>query len=117
MKARDWIFAPALIAAGVITAGSVAPDAKADGVLSAVEIAYVAVYGASAVCPTLDSYPSTSGVLGVAEAIVGDGFAEGDAVDVINASVWEFCPWHWALLVGIGQAARAGGNDVATEVV
>ena len=115
MKAREWVWAPALIAAGVITAGTVAPTAKADGVLSAGEVAYVAAYGAGAVCPTLDSHPSTSGVLGIAEAITDDGFAADDAVDIINASVWEFCPWHWPLLVGIGQAARAGDNAVATK--
>ena len=108
MRARDWIFAPALIAAGVITAGTVAPDAKADGVLSAVEVAYVNAYGPIAVCPTLDNHPSTSGVLGIAEAITDDGFGADDAIDIINASVYEYCPRHWPLLVAIGQAARAG---------
>lgn len=114
MKTREWVWAPALIAAGIVTAGTSAPDAKADGVLTAVEVAYVNTFGPIAVCPTLDSHPATSTVLGIAEAVTEDGFAVDDAIDIVNASVYEFCPWHWPMLVGIGQAARAGDTVAAT---
>lgn len=110
MKACEWIWAPALIAAGTITAGTLAPDAKADGYLTTDEAAYANAYGASAICPTLDDYPSTSGVLGVTDGIISDGFSADNAVDVLNVAVWEYCPRHWPLLVGVGQAARAGSN-------
>jgi hypothetical protein len=80
--------------------------ARADGFLDDDEAAYVDLFGRRAVCPTLDQYHSTSGVLGVTEVIVGDGFTPDNAIDIVNASVWLYCPRNWPLLVAVGDAAR-----------
>lgn len=83
------------------------PEARADGVVSDAEFAYIQTYGASAVCPTLDRFPSEAGVMGIASGIMDDGFAPDSAVDIINASVSNFCPKYWPLLQAIGAQARA----------
>lgn len=79
--------------------------AKADGVLSDTELVYVDLYS-DAVCQTIDEYHSASGVIGVAQAIAEDGFADDDAIDIINASVHTYCPRNWPLIVAIGKVAR-----------
>lgn len=98
----------ALAGIGAVLAGAVLGTgiARADGELDPVEVAYVKAYGASAVCPTIDAYPSEAGVTGVWQAIVEDGFYPDAAVDIINASVAVYCPRHWGLLEYIGAKAR-----------
>jgi hypothetical protein len=81
--------------------------AHADGFLDDDEAAYVDLFGRRAVCPTLDEYHSGGGVLGVAEAITRDGFTPDNAIDIVNASVWLYCPRNWPLLVAVGNAARS----------
>lgn len=103
---REWVWAPVLLGVSLIAAGLTAPEVKADGILSATEAAYVLAYGEVAVCATLDDYPSTAGVLGVADGIMDDGFTADNAIDIINASVMEYCPRHWPMLVQIGKEAR-----------
>lgn len=99
-------YALGIITGSFLTAGLVfAVPAKADGVLSDSEAVFVELHG-TIVCRVIDQYHSLSGVMGVAEAIRQQGFSTGDAVDVINASVQEFCPRNWSLLVAIGRAAR-----------
>ncbi|MFV8173750.1 hypothetical protein [Mycolicibacterium peregrinum] len=83
-----------------------APKAHADGVLSDREAIYVLAYAESAVCPVIDMFPNVAGVTGVMNGIVDDGFTYDSAVDIINASVHEYCPRNWALLQRIGSAAR-----------
>ena len=46
-----------------------ASPARADGNLDPDEQVFVDLYGADAVCPTIDDYPSRPGVQGVAAAI------------------------------------------------
>jgi hypothetical protein len=84
----------------LIPVGLAAP-ARADGIISHAEFAYIQAYGASAVCPVIDEYPTMAGVLGVLDGVTDDGFAADDAVDIINASVQDYCPSHWR-----GNAAR-----------
>jgi hypothetical protein len=86
--------------------------ARADGVLSDTEQVYVELYS-SAVCQTIDEYHSASGVLGVSQAIAEDGFANDDAIDIINASVSTYCPRNWPLIVAIGKVAR---GEIAEKV-
>lgn len=80
--------------------------ARADGVLTDAEAAYVITYGATAICPVIAKYPSVGGVMGVAQGIIDEGWAPDDAVDIINSSVAEYCPRFFPLLVAIGNAAR-----------
>lgn len=80
--------------------------ARADGVLTDAEAAYVITYGPTAICPVIAKYPSVGGVMGVAQGIIDEGWAPGDAVDIINSSVAEYCPRFWPLLTAIGNAAR-----------
>jgi hypothetical protein len=87
--------------------------ARADGVLSDTEQVYVELYGQSAICTTIDEYHSASGVLGVAQAIADEGFANDDAIDIINASVWVYCPRNWPLILAIGKVAR---GEIAEKV-
>lgn len=89
----------------LLTAGT--GVAKADGILSDSERAYVSTYH-DAVCQTLDSYPTYAGVMGIAQAIMDEGWAGDSTADIMNASVQGFCPRHWTLLVTIGETARAG---------
>lgn len=89
----------------VLAAGGIA-TARADGVLSSAESAYVAQY-ATAVCGTLDENPFPAAVFAIVEVIVNeDGFAPDDAVDIVNTSVQLGCPTHWAMLERIGEQAR-----------
>lgn len=90
-----------------------ASPAKADGMLDEDEQVFVELYGADAVCPTLTEYRSLSGVMGISDAIVDEGFSRDSSVDIINASVQAYCPQHWPLLVAIGRAARGSGGSVA----
>lgn len=99
----------ALTAFGIVLAGAClgyATDARADGVLSNVEWAYVQAYGAAAVCPTIDLFPTEAGVMGVMAGIAEDGFTGDSAVDIINESVSSYCPRHWPLLQAIGAKYR-----------
>lgn len=103
-----------MAALGVIVFAS---SAKADGYLDDDEQVYVEMYGELAVCPTITEYRSLAGVMGIAEAIVEQGFSPDSAVDVINASVQAFCPQHWSLLQAIGKASRAAdGQSVKAKI-
>lgn len=74
------------------------PQAKADSDDDWVAAyAYAATYG-SAVCETLDSYPSHAGIYGIADAITDDGLTYYQAGQVIAVSVTEICPRHTALV-------------------
>lgn len=108
MKTRDWIWAPAMIAAGMLTAGALAPDAKADGHLTGTELVYAATHGTTAICPVIDKYPQPDGVLGVVDGITLDNFTQDDAFDIVAAAVWRFCPDHWLLVVDAFEQSAAG---------
>lgn len=102
-----------LAAVGALAAAAqlaTAEPASADGIISDTEYAYVTTWGPTAVCPTIDAYPTKAGVFGVMAGIMDDGFAADAAVDIINESVSTYCPRHWALLVRIGDEARAQNN-------
>ena len=109
---RRWLrklTSPMVIAAmplAIIPVGLAAP-ARADGVLSYSELAYASQYGAGAICPVIDEYPSIAGVRGVLDGIAEDGYSYDSAVDIINYSVATYCPRNWSLLVAIGRAARS----------
>lgn len=94
------------MAAGAVLAGTGIGYARADGVVSDAEFAYINTYGAGAVCATIDEFPTQAGVFGVGQGIIDDGFTADSAVDIINASVAAFCPQHWPLLQAIGAQAR-----------
>lgn len=102
-------WAPWTIAAGLILGAAIygATPARADGILTDAEYAYVLTWGPTAVCPVLDQFPTANGVFGVVRGITEDGFSPDNAVDIVNESVYDFCPRHWQMLVAIGQAARA----------
>ena len=108
-------YALGIITGSFLTAAAItfATPVKADGYLDDDELVYVELYGADAVCPTISTYRSLAGVMGVAEGIVADGFSPDSAVDIINASVQTYCPQHWPLLVAIGRAARAQNQGSA----
>lgn len=98
-----WLmFASLLFGACVYFAG----PARADGYLDEDEQVFVELYGADVICPTIGDHRSLAGVIGVTEAIVGEGYSADSAVDILNASVQAYCPQHWPLLVAIGRAAR-----------
>lgn len=101
-------YALGIITGGFLTAAIVlaAAPAKADGYISDDEAVFIELHGAQ-VCSVIDKYHSMGGVMGVAEAISEQGFSASDAVDIINASVQEYCPRNWSLLQAIGRAARA----------
>lgn len=102
-------FLAAVAFGALLAAGSMA-TARADGYLDDAETAYVLAYGEHAICPTIASYPSTAGVMGVASAIMDEGWAPDSVADIVNAAVGEYCPRFFPLLVAIGNAARANST-------
>jgi hypothetical protein len=97
---------PLAVAYAAALAMTAAAPANADGYIDSAEASYIMAYGPTAICPVIDLFPNAAGVLGVAQGIVNDGFFVDNAVDIINAAVWEYCPRHWALLKVIGAQAR-----------
>lgn len=54
---------------------------------------------ATAVCETLDMYPSTGGVTGVAQFLMFDqGYTSDDAASIVVQSVIGYCPHHVPVL-------------------
>lgn len=106
-----------LMAVSVLVGGSVgvscAPPAHAD--IDDTEAAYIYTYGPSAVCPVIAAYPTEQGVLGVVEGIHEDGFTYPNAAEIVNTSVYRYCPEFWGLLVRIGEEAR--GERVGGRLV
>jgi len=97
-----------LIATSAVLGAAVyfSAPASADGFLNDSEADYVSTYGAGAICPFIDEHDA-DGVVAVVETITDEGYAISDAVDIVNASVWMYCPRNWPLLVAMGNAARA----------
>ena len=112
-KLREWVWAPLLVAAAILSGLITAPDAKADGQLSAREAEYTARYGPTMVCQTIAAFPTTDGILGVAAVIMDDGFTADSTADIINASVLVYCDRYFPLLQAIGSRARAQGDGMA----
>lgn len=114
-RLRDWIWAPILVAAAILSGLYTAPHAKADGYLSTGEADYVNNYG-YIICDTIATRPTAAGVLGVVKGVMTTGgFTGDDAVDVVNASVLTSCPEWWVLLEAVGAQFRAaqGGSVLA----
>lgn len=112
MKAEDRV--PVALLMGTMALFGAAlyfsAPAQADGYLSDAEADYVGDYN-EAVCVTIDDHNTYYGVLGVVAGVVDHGgFADHDAVDVVNASVWLHCPHNWPLLVAMGDAAGSEGT-------
>jgi len=59
-------------------------------------------------CNVLDQYPTEDAVVAVVRSVMSDGFDMGSAVDVVNYTVYTYCPQHWQLLVNIGNKYRTG---------
>ncbi|OBA94639.1 hypothetical protein A5668_09045 [Mycolicibacterium fortuitum] len=105
-RLRDWLWAPILIAAAILSGLVTAPHAKADGYLSTGEADYVNNYG-YIICDTIATRPTAAGVLGVVKGVMTTGgFTADNAVDVVNASVQGQCDEWWPLLQRIGRQAR-----------
>ncbi len=93
------------VAALIVSAFVFAPAAHADGYLDDDELVYSELHG-QVICDVITDYYGLSGVLGVHQAIMDDGFTADSAVDVLNFSVHEYCPENWRLLVAIGKQFR-----------
>lgn len=85
---REWLWAPLLLAVAILSGLITAPTAQADPVRDA-----VANYGLI-VCEVLDEYPTVDGVVGVLTALVEDGYAPGQAGNIVFKSVVAFCDNH-----------------------
>ncbi|AGI12991.1 hypothetical protein PBI_BUTTERS_44 [Mycobacterium phage Butters] len=103
MKLREWLWAPILIAAAILSGLFTAPSAHADAVDDA-----VATYGVPVVCETLDDYPSADGVFGVALAFYGQGYTPEQSGEIVAQSVIVFCPEHFG-------AVRAFINEYGSK--
>ena len=103
---RNTFLAAALALAAAVT---LAPTAAADEPSTAV-VAYAATFG-GIVCDVLDDYPTTSGIIGIAQAIQSDGLSSYEAGQVIGLSVSEICPRHTALILRFANAY--GGRRIA----
>ncbi|OAN40840.1 hypothetical protein [Mycolicibacterium iranicum] len=105
-----------MIAAGMLTAGALAPDVKADGHLTGTELVYAATFGTTAICPVITTFPTADGVLGVVDGITLDNFTQGDAFDIVGAAVWRFCPEHWPVVIDAFERSAAGPVVVAGAI-
>ena len=101
---------------GALIAAATMPVARADGYLSNAEQAYVDAYGAIAICPVIARYPSEAGVMGVASAIMDEGWSADSTADIVNAAVVQHCPRFWPLLQAIGRAARANNGQAGYRI-
>lgn len=81
--------------------------ARADGHLDRDEGRWVSRYG-TAICTVLDGFPSPTPwhVIGITEGVRDQGWPVDSAVDIVNASVDEYCPEYWPLLVMTGNMFR-----------
>ena len=95
-----------LVAFGAMLAGGATATARADGILNATEAGYVHDYGRLIVCAPLSGTPAPATVIAVTKAVMQDGFAPDNAVDIVNASVLAYCDEHWPLLQRVGAMAR-----------
>jgi hypothetical protein len=100
-------FALGVITGSFITAGGVLLAGEAQADTDRLVYAYAAQFG-TAVCMTLDDFPSIDGVLGVAAGIVSDGLSTFQAGRVIYLSVQDTCPRHMPLL----QRFMASGAEL-----
>ena len=95
-----------LMVAGVLLA---APS-KADGYLSPME-EQVGDVVAGSVCSYIDNVGVTAATLSKAMEIIYINTPSymdmSDAVDIINYSVYNYCPEHWDKLVAFGEGVRA----------
>jgi hypothetical protein len=98
---RFWWTCPLLIFCGILFPGL----ARADGYLSAAELAYAEKWGYT-ICGLIATYPTEAGVLRVAGAVHVDGWDDESTADIVNASVHELCPEWWPLLEQIGRRGR-----------
>jgi len=97
------ILIAAAVGAVLAGAGIGAGIARAD-----TETDLAAILVGDAVCTTLDTYPTTDGVLGVALALMEEGWSGEEAGAVIGAAVIRDCPRHVPLLTAF--AAQWGGD-------
>lgn len=90
MKAREWVWAPALIAAGMLGPGlAAAPHAQASPVDT-----YV-IDNAAVICEAVAQRPYLSTIDVIVAAIVADtGWATGDAATVLGKAIYQHCPWN-----------------------
>jgi hypothetical protein len=97
-----------LMIAGVLLAS----PSKADGVLTPQEEAFGDEV-ASSLCGYLDRGGVNRETLYNAGKIIYENTPSymgiTDAVDIINYSVYTYCPSHWAALVAFGEGARVYG--------
>jgi hypothetical protein len=100
-----WLLAACIIIGCAIGASYAKADTPAEQ--------YAAQYG-GVVCAVLDDYPSGSGVWGIVQAIVGEGYLSYfEAGQVVGMSVSNFCPEHqpsldeFVAMVGRKQVAVA----------
>lgn len=66
-------------------------------------IAHAIPQGA-AVCMTLSSYPTFGGVMGVAEALMEEGYSPYQTGEIIGEAVRDYCPEHTALILRFAAA-------------
>jgi hypothetical protein len=79
------------------------------------EYAYVITYGRTAVCPTLDTYPTFPGVEGVLMGILDDGFTPYQAGEILALSVSRYCIRHMPLILRWANAATPS-PDLPTSI-
>lgn len=84
--AGDWVWAPALIAAGTITAGLLAPTARADTADDYAATAYPAI------CDAIEARPFVSTVLEQVDMIAYDAGSYEVAGAVIAVVMRDYCP-------------------------
>ncbi|MDN4521399.1 DUF732 domain-containing protein [Mycolicibacterium austroafricanum] len=68
---------------------------------------------ASAVCATLDSYPSVAGIEGIGQAIMDDGLTPQAAGEVVTRAIVGWCPEHLPELNAFIAKWTTAGSVVA----
>ena len=68
---------------------------------------------ASAVCATLDSYPSVAGIEGIGQAIMDDGLTPQAAGEVVTRAIVGWCPEYVPVLNAFIAKWTTAGSVVA----
>lgn len=111
VRAFLWLMAfGAIMAAAVFY--SVPADAEPGPQLTSAEVLFADHGGAVGVCEIFDQYGLTAqtAVRAIRAVASVGGFPLIDSAQIINYSVYVYCPRHWPALVAIGNAARAAGT-------
>jgi hypothetical protein len=95
------------VAVGLGIFAAVPGQAHADdsAMMTLSEVNYAQKYGKGVICPTFESFPSTSEPLGIGASVMKDGFTAREAGHIVAYAVYSYCPQDFPTLMRIVNTA------------